>query len=173
MKELDWRRRMNREEESMNNCRAAAAALFLLLLACAASAAGWEYRRNENLMTGEVTDTFAHLSGQGVIVVANRKEGGIDAHVRVAGYVDCPKFCRILVRADETAPREFDATGVASELQIRDPAAFVDYIRNAKRVRVQSRFANVPGNEVKGEVVSTFYSDAPLVIHPLRKAVGQ
>lgn len=153
-------------------------ALVVLTLASAASAADWEYRRNENLMTSEVTDTFAHLDNPsapyGTIVVANRKDGGVDASVAFnAASVDCPETCRILVRADDTAPKAFDVENSANQLFFRDSATFIDYIRNAKRVRVQFRFKNIPHNQFKGEVVSTFYAESPLVIHPLRKGVGQ
>lgn len=153
-------------------------ALFVLTLADAASAAEWEYHRNENPMTSEVTDTFAFLKNPsppyGTIIVANRKDGGIDASVDFsAASVDCPKTCRILVRADESAPRTFDVSGGRNNMEFLDPFAFIEYIRDAKRVRVQFRFENTPHNQFKGEVVSTFYAEAPLVIHPLRKGVGQ
>lgn len=152
--------------------------MIALIAVGAASAAEWEYTRNENPMTSEVTDTFAYLKNPsppyGDIIVANRKEGGIDASVAFnAATVDCPKTCRILVRADETAPRAFDVTTVANQMYFRDSLAFVEYIRNAKRVRVQFRFKSNPDNPFKGEVVSTFYAEAPLVIYSLRPGVGQ
>jgi hypothetical protein len=153
-------------------------ALSILTLAGGAWAAEWEYDRAENPMTSEVTDTFARLKNPsppyGTIVVANRKEGGIDASVAFnAASVDCPKACQILVRADDTAPRMFGVASVGNHLYFRDSAAFIDYIRNAKRIRFQFRFENVPHNQFKGEVVSTFNADASLVVHPLRKGVGQ
>jgi hypothetical protein len=153
-------------------------ALAVLTLADGASADGWDYSRNENLMTSEVTDTFARLENPsppyGAIIVANRKEGGIDASVAFsAARVDCPKACQILVRADDTAPQTFGVTNSVNQLYFRDSAAFIEYIRNAKRVRLQFRFENLPHNQFKGEVVSTFYADAPLVVHPLRKGVAQ
>lgn len=155
-----------------------ATGLILLTTAGAASAGEWDYSRNENPMTSEVTDTFAFLKNPdppyGDIIVANRKEGGIDASVAFnAAHVDCPKTCRILVRADDTVPRAFDVTNTANQMYFRDSMAFIEYIRAAKRVRVQFRFENTPHNQYKGEVVSTFYAEAPLVIHPLRKGVGQ
>ena len=158
------------------NCLATA--LIVLTFTSIASAAGWEYRRNENPMTSEVTDTFASLENPsppyGTVIVANRKEGGIDASVAFnAAHVDCPKTCRILVRADDTVPRAFYVSNSANQMYFRDSVAFIEYIRNAKRVRVQFRFENIPHNQFKGEVVSTFYAEAPLVIHPLRKGVGQ
>ena len=162
-------------ERKSVNCLATA--LIVLTFTSIASAAGWEYRRNENPMTSEVTDTFASLENPsppyGEIIVRNTKEGGIDASVFFRGAsVDCPKTCRILVRADDTPPRAFDVTHSANLMDFRDSAAFIEYIRNAKRVRVQFR-DKVSGNQFKGEVVFTFYADAPLVIHPLRKGVGQ
>jgi hypothetical protein len=153
-------------------------ALALLTLAGGASAAAWKYRLNENPMTSEVTDTFAYLENPippyGTIIVANRKEGGIDASLAFnAASVDCSKACQILVRAHDTAPQTFGVTNSVNQLYFRDSAGFSEYIRNAKRVRVQFRFENLPHNQFKGEVVSTFYADAPLVVHPLRKGVAQ
>lgn len=155
-----------------------ATALIVLTFVGAASAAEWKYDRNENPMTSEVTDTFARLENPsppyGRIIVANRKEGGVDASVAFnAAHVDCPKTCRILVRADDAVPRAFDVTNSVNQMYFRDSAAFIEYIRDAKRVRVQFRFENIPHNQFKGEVVSTFYAEAPLVIHPLRKSAGQ
>jgi hypothetical protein len=154
-----------------------ATALIASTLAGAATAAAWEYRRNENPMTGEVTDTFAHLENPsapyGKIIVANRKDGGVDVGIRTAAYIECPKTCKILVRADDTVARTFDVTSSADWMYFRDAMAFIEYIRNAKRVRIQYRFQNNPHNQFKGEVISTFNADAPLVIQPLRKGVGQ
>lgn len=155
-----------------------AVAVMSLTLAGSASATDWQYERDVNPMTSEVTDTFARLENPnapyGAIIVANRKDGGIDAGVVFnAASVDCPKICRILVRADEAPPKQFDVQNASNKLFFRDPAAFIDYIRTARRVRVQVRFQNEPQNRFKGEMVATFLAESPLVVHPLRRGVGQ
>ena len=129
-------------------------------------------------MTSEVTDTYAYLENPappyGTIVVANRKKGGVDASVAFnAASVDCPDACRILVRTDDTVPRFFEVSEVANQMYFRDSAGFIEYIQNAKRVRVQFRFKNTPHNQFKGEIISTFHSETALVIKPLRQGVGQ
>jgi hypothetical protein len=158
----------------------------MFTLAGDASAAGWKYWQNENLMTDEVTVTFAQLDNHSSpqpygpppyvsVHVANRKEGGITAFASFyPEAADCSGACQILLRADDTAPRTFvveRGSGVLedgrsrSDLYFRDPTAFVGYVRNAKRVRFQ-----FPSNS---KVTFTLLADAPLVIRPLRKGVGQ
>jgi len=153
--------------------------LFLYLLISLGTAnAGWEYSERKDLMTDEVTDTFANLRNPtppyGDIIVANRKVGGIDASLAFnAASVDCPERCSILVRVDSSAPRTFAVKNSVNQLYMDRPLDFMNFIKEAKRIRVQFKFERVEGNQFRGEVVSTFYVEEPLTVRPLTKGVGQ
>ncbi|WP_295639760.1 hypothetical protein [uncultured Methylibium sp.] len=174
-----------------------ATALFILTVAGAVSAADtlsefsaalakagrdWEYSKTENEMTGEVTETTAMFQSRDApymqLVIRNSKDDGLQAYAFPDGEVNCPGACQLLVRADDAAPKSFAVTVRRFEfgsyrLDFADVPALIQYVRNAKRVRVQLRYLDIPKNREKGEVVWTVNPKTPLVIHPLRKAVGQ
>jgi hypothetical protein len=170
----------NEGEESVKSL---AIALVVFALAGNALAAEWTYWQNENLMTDEVTATFAQLDNHSSrreghpyvsIHVLNRQKDGITVFASITPEsTDCSGACQILVRADDTAPRTFvveRGRGVLedgrskNEWSFRDPTAVIEYVRRAKRVRLQ--FPST-GN------VFTLLADAPLAIRPLRRPIGQ
>lgn len=160
-----------------------ATALVVLTLAGNALAAEWTHWQNENLMTDAVTATFAQLDNHSSrregdpyvsIHVRNRQEDGITVFASLyPESADCSAACQILVRADDAAPRTFAVERGRGVLEdgrskndwyFRDSTAIVEYVRKAKRVRLQFPSS---GN------VFTLLADAPLAIRPLRRPVGQ
>ena len=135
----------------------------------------WLHTEQRNRMTDEVTQTVARLENPtrpwGTIVVVNRKESGVDASFAFyAGVLDCPKSCSFLVRADDSPARSFEVSYGGSggdNAYVKDPRAFIDYVRNAKRILVQFRFVPDPEAKVRGQVIAEFNTDIPLTIRPL------
>ncbi len=139
----------------------------------------WLYYEKRNRMTDEVTATTAELSPSkkhwAVISVDNRTDAGISVGIMyLAGELDCQATCSVLVRADEAPPHTFvvrHGGDWGDNAYLHDPKAFIDYVRNAKRILVQMRFTADKGNYVKGLVIVEYITDIPLEVRPLRAGI--
>lgn len=142
----------------------------------------WNYSKRQDEMTDEIKATRATLENEappyGTIHVYNKKNRGVSVFLSFGGELDCPESCSILLRVDESPPRSlamrYTYYGPSSGLSLvpEDELAFIEFIKNAKRIRMELRYTDSKYNRFKGKWIADFRAKKPLEIRPLRSGVG-